>query len=82
LAIESGLNDRTIRFWFNNGATPGLEALEKICDAFNMTLGEFFASNETTQHTNEFLSTFNLLTKKQRDIILTIMKSYLDDEDK
>lgn len=47
LAERSGLPQSTISSWYQKGMTPSFSSLEKICDAFGLTLSQFFAGGET-----------------------------------
>ena len=46
LAERSGLPQSTISSWYQKGMTPSFSSLEKICDAFGLTLSQFFADGE------------------------------------
>ena len=43
LAERSGLPQSTIPSWYKKDMTPSFASLEKICDAFGITLSQFFA---------------------------------------
>ena len=46
LAAHAELKPSTISTWYNNNAIPTIPSLVKICDAFQITLSEFFAKAE------------------------------------
>ena len=46
LAERSGLPQSTISSWYKKGMTPSFSSLEKICEAFGLTLSQFFADGE------------------------------------
>ena len=46
LSQESGITQSTISNWFNNNIVPSIASLEKICEAFNITLSEFFSEKK------------------------------------
>ena len=46
LAERSGLPQSTISSWYKKGMTPSFSSLEKICEAFGLTLSQFFADAE------------------------------------
>ena len=46
LAAESGLRQSTISSWYRKGILPTISSLEKICDAYGITLSEFFSTEE------------------------------------
>lgn len=60
LAEHSGLTQSTISSWYRKDMLPSIPSLNKICDAFGITLSQFFLEDD--EHT---LS----LTKCQLDLI-------------
>ncbi len=81
MSAESGVNDRAIRNWFNKGNEPSLSALNLICQAFNITLGELFADDdnqpvEMTPEVKEFVEKYKLLDKVQKQAVNTVIDSY------
>ena len=46
LAERSGLPKSTISSWYKKSMTPSFASLEKICDAFGVTLSQFFAQDD------------------------------------
>ena len=46
LAERLGLPQSTISSWYKKGMTPSFSSLEKICDAFGLTLSQFFADGQ------------------------------------
>jgi len=59
LAQESGLSQPTITNIFKRNAIPHIDTLEKICDAFGLTLSQFFIEDNEK---------FVPLTNTQRDL--------------
>ncbi len=49
LAQESGITQSTISTWYRRNMIPTIPSLSKICDAFSITLSQFFL--EDTEHT-------------------------------
>lgn len=47
LSEESGIPQSTISSWFRHKAIPSIASLNSICEAFNITLSQFFYTNET-----------------------------------
>lgn len=45
LATHAGMKSITISTWYNNNATPTIPSFVKICDAFQITLSEFFCQS-------------------------------------
>lgn len=50
LSYASGVSQSTIKSILNGESTnPGIVTLKKICDGFNITLAEFFDTDEFNQ---------------------------------
>ena len=60
LAEKSGLTQSTISSWYRKNMLPTIPSLEKICNAFGITLAQFF-SNDSGSFT---------VTPLQRDLLL------------
>ena len=77
LSEESGIAQTTISSWFSKGITPTVPSLMNICKAFNMTLSEFFAFDNSpvvlTEAQKEVLSAFNKLSPQQQKNIIQLM---------
>ena len=63
LAAHAEMKPTTISTWYNSGAIPSISSLVKICDAFQITLSEFFAKAEGSE------STPVVLTPQQMQVI-------------
>lgn len=63
LATHAELKSTTISTWYNEDAIPSIPSLVKICDAFQITLSEFFAKAEGNE------STLVVLTPQQMQVI-------------
>ena len=80
LAEKSGLTQSTISSWYRKNLCPSIPSLEKICNAFGITLSEFFS----TEHENfsltdlqkEIISETNQLTIEQQKALLTFLKNF------
>lgn len=78
LAIESGLTQSTISNMFNRKTDPSIKTLEALCDAFHITLSDFFREEEGTPidlQKKELLERFSRLSQKERDALLTLVRS-------
>jgi len=79
LSEESGVDQSTISAWYKKGRSPSVSSLEKICDAFNITMSQFFAESGTAVELmtsqQEMLENWNALSKKQQLIILELIKT-------
>ena len=78
LAKESGLAQSTIINIFNHNTVPSIITLEAICKAFNITLAQFFATDdmiELSDNLRSFINEWKLLTAEQKDALMQIMKA-------
>ena len=81
LAQKSGLSQPTITNWFNSrNYTPSIEALEKVCSAFEITIAELCCTNDekmmpVSDEIQELLNVWYILDKSQRENFLGLMKS-------
>lgn len=46
LTENSGLTQSTISSWYRKGLLPSIPSLSKICDAFGISLSQFFVEEE------------------------------------
>ena len=79
LAERSGLPQSTISSWYKKHMTPSFASLEKICDAFGLTMSLFFAEDaETVSLTTEqkdMLNRWNRLSATQKESLLSLMNA-------
>ena len=73
LACESGLSASAIANMYMRKTYPSLPTLICVCNAFGITLSEFFKSIETPVYTNTFDEKFSRLTEQERKAIETIV---------
>ena len=81
LAQKAGLNESTISNIYRRNTVPTIATLKAVCDAFGITLSQFFADDdsdmvEVTPELKELLDAWNPLTPEQRAVILQVAKSY------
>ena len=73
LAAESGLSSSTIANIHRRNTLPSIPTLEAICNAFGITLAQFFAEDLTTVQLNteqkDFFEKWLALTEKQKRIV-------------
>ena len=83
LSEESGIAHGTIRNWLSTDTYPLIPALEKICEAFGISVANFFADGNMVELTPEkkaLCDNFDVLTKSEKDAVKAIIKSYLDNK--
>ena len=81
LSEESGVDQSTISAWYKKGRSPSVSSIEKICEAFEITMSQFFTDTdatavvELTQNQREMLENWSALNSKQKDIIFTLIQN-------
>ena len=79
LAEQSGLPQSTISSWYRKNQTPTIPSLEKICNAFNISLSQFFSDEKLAiiQVTDRELTLFhewNKLSEEKQTAIFHLLK--------
>ena len=63
----------------NKRSMPTVATLERICDAFDITLAQFFTENSgrlnLTEDQNEILEIWDGLEPKEKEILMTFIRS-------
>ena len=81
LAERSGLPQSTISSWYKKSMTPSFASLEEICDAFGVTLSQFFAQDDIcvalTPAQREMLDKWNCLTSAQQAALAALMDTMI-----
>lgn len=82
LAEHTNLASGTIYEWFNTkkDRNPSLEGIAEICNAFEISLYTFFASDITSRMSakqNELLESFEKLNPEQIEVILSMAKAFI-----
>lgn len=76
LALEAMLTQSTLNNLYSRGTDPKISTLKAICQAFGITLGEFFTSLENeTASDNELINRVKALSEEQQNALLTILRS-------
>lgn len=80
LSVESGLSSSTIANIHRRNTIPSIPTLEAICDAFGITLSQFFDEGLMTVQLNneqkELFSEWITLTKEQKQLLFAIIKEF------
>lgn len=70
LAKEAHISSSTLTNMLRRGTSPSLMTLERLCEAYGITLAEFLYDQEDLIHLNEsqkrHLNRWNLLTERQQ----------------
>ncbi len=56
---------------FSRGTLPSISTLEKLCQAFGLTISQFFSEEQNQE--NEFVQKFNILDKREQKVILDLI---------
>ena len=75
LATHAEMKSTTISTWYNNNATPSIPSLVKICDAFQITLSEFFAKAEGNESAPVVLTPWSVLRPDQQEAVLSLLNT-------
>lgn len=76
LAMEAMLTQSTVNNLFVRNSEPKLSTLRAICNAFGITLSEFFEEEaRDTVSDRQLLSEIQKLSSEQRHAVYTILKS-------
>ena len=77
LSEHSGLPQSTISSWYQKNMVPTIPSLEKICNAFNITLSQLFAEKGTpvslTESQMELLDRWSKLNDQQQAVIFQLL---------
>lgn len=77
LAEQSGLPQSTISSWYRKDMVPTIPSLEKICNAFGITLSQIFSESEDavslTEPQRALLERWSRLDEKQQAVIFQLI---------
>lgn len=77
LALEAGITQSTLNSMIQRGTPPKIETLKCICDAFGITLSQFFLEEEyleiLTLQEKELISLYRKLPDKKRTALIELI---------
>lgn len=77
LAERSGLPQSTISSWYRKDMIPTVPSLEKICNAFGITLSQLFAGEQETvtltPSQKQLLERWDRLSQDQQAVIFALI---------
>lgn len=77
LAKEAQLSQSTITNIFHRNTLPSVPTLKIICDAFGITLSQFFAEEKAFSAAQlEVINDWEKLTLEQQALVRSIMKEF------
>lgn len=84
LAMESSLPYSTLNNLFRRGNVPSISTLCKICDAFDISLSEFFSDNNDALATlnpeqQNLISCWNQLSREDKNLVKTYISGLMKD---
>lgn len=78
LSVEAGMLQSTISGWYTKGKSPTVPSLQKICDAFGITLSQLFSEEGEavmlTEKQKELLDNWIHLESNQQEALLAFLK--------
>ena len=78
LAQEAGITQSTLTSMIKRGNPPKIETLECICEAFGITLAQFFVEDEQleilSRNEKELISLFRNLPDVKRRALIDLLK--------
>ena len=79
LAEYSGLPQSTISSWYRKNLIPTIPSLQKICDAFDITLSQLFAEENVvvslTASQKQLLKYWSRLSQEQQQAIIRLIET-------
>ena len=77
LAEHSGLPQSTISSWYRKNMVPTIPSLEKICNAFGITLSQLFAEGDAivslTASQKKLLDRWTRLSEDQQNAVFLLI---------
>ena len=73
LAMESGLTQSTLNNLYSRKAEPKISTLRAICDAFGISLSDFF--REEDENEDELIRRIKNLSQKNKELLLQLVKN-------
>ncbi len=79
LAKAASLSHSTISNMFNRNNAPTLPTIEALCEAFGVTLPQFFTESgdpaDMTEEQRVLFSRWSTLTQEQKQLLLALMET-------
>lgn len=79
LAYEAGLTQSTLSNMFARGTCPTVDTLEKICEAFGISLSEFFEEGQNKTHVSdeeyELLNRYRALDDREKGVVASTINA-------
>lgn len=82
LAQNAGLSQSTISNLFTRNNDPTISTLSSICDAFGITLSQFFSEGPIVELTDEqyvLFKQWNALNDRQKKVVFELISTYINE---
>lgn len=76
LAKLSGIPQSTIATWYQKGHMPPIDKIERLCNAFEIPLSQFFTVGNTvvlSEDQAKLISKWNLLSENEKHSIMSVI---------
>lgn len=75
LAEEAGLTQSTLSNMITRNSTPNIKTLEQICEAFGISLAEFFSENSESSDAEALtlITNYKSLCKRDQELIKNLI---------
>ena len=80
-----GISRSTINNWYYADTTPALANIQNICEAFELTVEQFFGgigNPEVENSEREFLGAWRMLTEQEKAVIASALQAFREAKDK
>ena len=79
LSIESGITVSTITNMFSRNTLPSITTLTALCEAFNISVAQFFAEDDygvvLSEDENELVNAYRKLSTKNKKAMLLVLEN-------
>ena len=79
LAQQAGITQSTLSSMIKRGNPPKIDTLENICEAFGITLAQFFIESEELESLSptekELISSFRKLSVAKQHALINLLKN-------
>ena len=80
LSLESGITQSTLNNMFKRGTDPSIRTLSALCEAFGITLADFFSEEgrtEISQSERALLMEYRKLSSKEKAAVSNLVHELL-----
>ena len=77
LSVMSGVAQSTLNNMFNRETLPSIPTLQLLCDAFGITVSDFFKEDISSASTedDEILRSYRRLNRSEKDAFMVLLRS-------